>query len=173
MTADPVIELVLRLSLGAIFVAGLRHKLKDLDAFRRTVWAYEILPEFAVSAAGSAVVLAELAVVFCLLQAKAWLAGGAAAILLGVYTLAIAWNLLRGRRDIDCGCGGPASYQKLGPALLLRNGILMAAALVLTNGGQQRELSWVDGVSVLASLAVLALCWKAAEELLSHQGAAA
>ena len=40
-------------------------------------------------------------------------AAAAAALLLALYAGAIGVNLARGRRDIDCGCGGPASRQPI------------------------------------------------------------
>jgi len=38
--------------------------------------------------------------------------------LLALYTLAVVVNLARGRREIDCGCFGPAARQPLSAALV-------------------------------------------------------
>jgi hypothetical protein len=59
------------------------------------------------------------------------LAGAAAALLLGVFGMALAVNLARGRTSIDCGCFRSDLRQALSPALLVRNAVLMAAALCL------------------------------------------
>ena len=52
-----------------------------------------------------------------------------AALLLLVYGLAMTLNLLRGRRDIDCGCAGAGQSQRLSAALVARNALLALAAL--------------------------------------------
>ena len=55
----------------------------------------------------------------------------AAAILLGLFSVAIGINLARGRSHIDCGCFQSALRQQLSISLLVRNGFLIALALPL------------------------------------------
>lgn len=67
-------------------------------------------------------------------------------------------NLARGRRDIDCGCGGPDGKQSLHPALVVRNLVLTICALMVSWPVAAREMGWLDYVvSVLAVVAVLAI----------------
>ena len=51
--------------------------------------------------------------------------------LLAIYTGAIASNLARGRREIDCGCFASSARVPLSPWLIARNLILIAAAALL------------------------------------------
>ncbi|WP_139492676.1 MauE/DoxX family redox-associated membrane protein [Brevibacillus dissolubilis] len=50
--------------------------------------------------------------------------------LLGIYTMAITINLIRGHRDISCGCGGiMEGNNRLHWGLVLRNTLLIVAAI--------------------------------------------
>ena len=56
-------------------------------------------------------------------------AGWSAALLLVVFTLAVAINLFRGRREIDCGCFSSELKQRLSWWLVVRNVVLGGLAL--------------------------------------------
>ena len=119
-------------ALSLLLASAAWHKLRDVGAFRAAVENYRLLPPrlggarsraFAdrrrVRAGGRAV-------------AAARRCGGAAlggAALLALYAAAMAITLRRGRRDVDCGCAGPAHRQSVRPALVARNGVLVLAAL--------------------------------------------
>jgi hypothetical protein len=83
--------------------------------------------------------------------------GLAAAALLALYSAAIVVNLARGRREIDCGCFGPAQRQPLSPALVLRNGVLIALALVCALPAGVRALVPLDALTIAALVAFAAL----------------
>lgn len=51
------------------------------------------------------------------------------AVLLTVYLAGMSRQLAAGRRDMRCGCAGPDSDLRITPALLVRNTVLVAAAL--------------------------------------------
>ena len=51
--------------------------------------------------------------------------------LLALYAGAMAVNLARGRRDLDCGCAGPGVRRPVGEGLLIRNGALIAVWVIL------------------------------------------
>jgi hypothetical protein len=77
-------------------------------------------------------------------------------------------NLLRGRRDLDCGCMGPgARGGKIGGALLARNAVLIAAALACLPPPGPRALVWLDFVTVPFAVAVLALLYAAVERVVA------
>lgn len=169
MTIDPAVDFTLRGLLCLLLVVSSAHKLRDVPAFATTVDQYEILPgawarTFAwILASFEAALGAAL-----LLPAPRSVAGLAVAALIGVYSLAIGVNLARGRRDIDCGCLGPAHGQELSEWLLVRNGLVIVAALTLTLPASGRALNWVDGFSVTAAGATFALLFTAANQLLSQ-----
>jgi hypothetical protein len=166
---DPVLVWVLRVALALLFAAAASHKLRAPREFEATVAAYALLPSAAVRPFARVLALAEVGVAAGLLLPGPGLvpvaAVSAGAALLCVYSVAIAVNLARGRTDIDCGCLGPAGEQPLSAWLLARNAVLVGACLLLAAPRGARELVWVDGLSILAGAAGIALCWIAAHQL--------
>lgn len=79
--------------------------------------------------------------------------------LLGGYSAAVAVNLGRGRRDLDCGCYGPARRRPISALLLVRNAGLAAIAAAVLASPSARPLVWIDAVTLAAALATAALLW--------------
>ena len=167
---DPAIEHVLRGSLALLLASGAIGKARDLPRFRAVVEGYEILPARLAGAAALGFALAEGALAAALV---APLARGAAlvatAALFALYAVAIAVNLGRGRREIDCGCGGAAAHVPLSGWLLARNAGLVAMALACRAGTTERALGLLDGFAIAAAIAVLACLWIAVHGLLAHE----
>lgn len=162
---DPVVTLVIRAGLVLLFASAAVHKLRDRTAFAGVLAAYRVVPATAVPAAALAVAAAEVAVAVALAVGSA-LGPAGAVVLLATYSSAIGFNLARGRRAIDCGCGAPGTRQPISEWLLVRNALLAAAALALVPApGVTRPLAWVDWVSVAGGVAVAALVWTAAHGL--------
>ena len=113
-------------SLGAILAMAALHKLRTMERFPALLQAYRLLPPSWSRVAAYGVAVSELAValgLFALFEA----ALVSVALLLALYAAAMAINLGRGHRAIDCGCGDepvPLSW-----ALVLRNGVLVLLAL--------------------------------------------
>jgi methylamine utilization protein MauE len=161
---DPVVAWVARLALASAFAGAALHKWRDLGAFAGAIAAHRIAPETWGGALARSFATAEAAVVVGLLvPASAAFAGAGAVALLALYSGAIAINLARGRRDIDCGCS--ARPQPLSPGLLARNALLAAAALPAALPAAPRALVWVDALSAGAALAALGFVWFAAQAL--------
>jgi hypothetical protein len=166
---DPVVGACLRAGLALLFAAAAWHKLGRVREFRAALAAYRLLPGRAVPAAAAALAAAEVAVALALLLPSLGAAGpiGAAALLL-FYAGAIAVNLLRGRREIDCGCGGIAGAQPIAWGLVLRNAALSAAAAACALPLARRPLVWVDAISLVGGVAALALLYAAGDLALAH-----
>jgi uncharacterized membrane protein YphA (DoxX/SURF4 family) len=164
---DPVFAWLVRLALALLFAAAALHKVRDLRTFRAILRNYRALPEPMVPAAALALVIVELAVVALLLLPAADPIGPLAVLsLLALYCGAIVLNLGRGRRHIDCGCLGPGKRQPLSPWLLARNAaIALGPLLLLLLREAPRPGSWIDAVSLLGGLALLALLWNAVHQL--------
>jgi len=161
---DPVFAWVARLALAGVFAAAALHKWRDLSAFSAALGAHRLVPDAVVPALARAFAACETAVAAGLVwTASAALAAGAAAALLALYSGAIAINLARGRREIDCGCS--ARPQPLSRGLLVRNALLAAAALPAGFPATARELVWVDALSAAAGAGALAFVWLAAQSL--------
>ncbi len=172
MTMDPAGDLIVRAALALVFASAAVHKLGDVGRFRATVADYRLVPERLVAVSATAVVSAEI-LVAALLALPWWRAAGAivAATVLVGYGGAIAINLVRGRRHIDCGCTGPAGRQPIGTGLVIRNGVLAAAALTGLLPLTARPLVWVDALTVVGATGVLAAVWVAAHQLLAQEPA--
>ncbi len=166
---DPLIDLTLRGLLSALFAWSAIHKLRDLPAFSQVVRGYEVLPVAGAPLAAGVFPVVELMVAGGLLAPVMHFASSvAAAALLLVYSVAIGANLARGRRDVDCGCFGPARRQPLSEWLLVRNGVLCAGAAVVGLPVGSRSLTSVDVVSAVAACASLTMLWMSANQLVSQ-----
>jgi hypothetical protein len=166
---DPTVDLAARVALAGILAAAAWAKARSLSSFRAAVEGYRLLPQALVGPAAAALPVLEVAAAALLLAPGLRLAGyAAAASLLLIYSGAIAWNLLRGRREIDCGCFGAAAQVPLGPALLWRNaGLLLLAALgVLPLAA--RPLGAADAPAVAGAAATLLLLHAATSQLLAQ-----
>lgn len=169
---DPVFAGVTRLGLAILFATAALHKARDLAAFRDSVRDYRIAPPKLAPTLASVLVGLESALVVLLLTLVFDPLGALVGLtLLGVYSAAIALNLARGRRHIDCGCLGPAHRQPLSTWILARNALLALGPLVLLMPVAPRAGSWVDEISVCGGVGVLVLIWNAAHQLGSAQSA--
>jgi hypothetical protein len=149
-----------------LFGVAAYHKLREPAVFVATLRDYRIVPAAWVAVLAALVVVAEVALTASLLvPAVVPVAAAGCVGLLAVYSGAIALNLLRGRRHIDCGCLGPAHRQPLAPWLLARNAVVGVAALVLLLPGGDRALFWVDRLSVAAAVPTLSLLWIAVHQI--------
>ena len=166
---DPLIELILLGALAVLWLAAAGHKARDLSAFRATLADYRLLPPAWTAAAAPVLVAGELLLATALLvPATRRAALLASACLLGTYSAAIAINLARGRRHIDCGCMGPALAQPLSGWLLARNAVLIAAALVCLQPVAARPLVWLDLVSATGAGAVMIALYRASGQLIAN-----
>jgi hypothetical protein len=166
---DPAAHAVLRGGLALLFAGAAAHKLRDLHAFRVALGDYRLVPWPLTGLVAPALVAAELAAAALLLSPAARPLGFAAALaLLALYTGAIALNLARGRRDVDCGCFGPAVHVALGPGLLARNGLLLAGAAAGLAPVAPRALGALDAVTIAGALAFLACVHAATSRLLAQ-----
>ena len=163
---DPVVDVTLRAVLALLLAGAARHKLRDPARFRATLAAYRLVPAALSGGIAAALIGVELGVAGALLvPALRGPAGVAAALLLSLYAGAVAINLARGRRDLDCGCAGPALRRPIDGWLVARNVVLATAALAGLVPLRPRSLVWVDALSVVGATAVLAACYTALERL--------
>ena len=111
-TLDPTLALAIRLFLALLFGFAAWSKLRNLSVFAEDLRGYRILSDGMVRMAAPGIALSEGALLLGLLlmPASPLPALGAVLLLLG-YGGAIAINLLRGRRDLSCGCGGLSADQ--------------------------------------------------------------
>lgn len=163
---DPAVGFALRAALGLLFATAAYHKAADLRRFGASLEAYRIFPNLLARVVAPLVPIVETAVAVALLVPGLRVAAAVGATgLLIVYTAAIALNLARGRRDLDCGCGGPGVERPIGPHLLARNFVLIVAAAAAAAPPTARALIWLDAVAIVGTLVCTALLWAAADNL--------
>ena len=165
---DPVFGVLARLSIALLFVAAARHKRADPLRFEGIVADYRLAPAGWSFGIARGLVLLEIGLVLGLgcsffVPALSSIVSLAAATVLAGYAVAIGVNLARGRREIECGCGGPGEF--LRPRLLLRNAVLIGVCLVGATPTTGRLLGALDLVTVVGGTFVLALLWEAGGRL--------
>jgi hypothetical protein len=132
LVAAPALHWASALLLAGIFLPSAWSKLRASDEVTGIVADYRLLPEPLVEPFARGLPWVEIAAGLLLLAPPtrpvgALLAGG----LLLLFALAMAINLARGRREIDCGCFLGRQKERIGWPLVLRNLLLAAAAALL------------------------------------------
>jgi len=167
---DPLAQLALRWALALVLGAAALHKVRAPGRFRAARAEYRLLPARLEGAAARALPALEALAALGLLAPASAPARGAAALagaLLVVYGAAIAVNLARGRREIECGCSLGGARQPLSGALVARNGLLAAlAAAAALPAGARAPLAFEWAIAALAAAAIAAL-YHAADLLLA------
>lgn len=176
MLIDPLIIKAIAIGLGLMFIVAAYHKLSEAAQFRVTLLEYQVMPEALVAPTSRIIPIVEL------LLGGAWLIGYysqgltavASALLLGIYALAIGINIARGRVHFDCGCGFGGSSeneQYLSGGLILRNLLLIAAALITLLPAGTREFGAGDYLTLVAVILAGGLLFAAANQLLANRAA--
>lgn len=122
--------LVVRLVLGAVFIYAAWVKLREpWLLFALSIDNYQILPQWAVEVVARTLPWGELGLGLLLVIGR-WrrVSSVAASALLGLFFSFMVRAWLRGQK-IDCGCFGPG--EAISPLTLLRDGSLLAGALLL------------------------------------------
>lgn len=166
---DPAIHTLIAIGLAVLFGTAAVHKVRSPAMFVATLADYRLLPPQLSSAAAVLLIALEFALAAGLLwPATRGLGGIAGASLLLVYAAAIAINLRRGRRHLDCGC--TLQHRPIGGWMVTRNSVLAAAALLLVIPMSSRTIQSTDVATIVAALCVIVLLYAAADLLLARAG---
>lgn len=156
--APAELALLARVLGGVVFASAIFGKLRDWQAFTGIVANYRLLPTGWAPTGSALVVAAEGFVVAAMAVGPLVPLGALAAIVLLLgFGGAMAINLARGLRDIDCGCFQGSARQPLSVPLVVRNGVL-ALLIVPALGGQaplDQPLALIDGVLGGVAVAIL------------------
>jgi uncharacterized membrane protein len=165
---DPAIQWTSCIVLAAVFASAGAGKLAEREAFAGVVHNYRLLPEALERPVAMMLPVLELLLAAgLLLGVTRPTAALGAALLLLVFAGAMAINLVRGRRNIDCGCFMTALRQRLSWGLVARNLLLVAVSLLLVQGAlATRPLVWFDVVTVAAAVSCLLLIYATLSRLL-------
>lgn len=123
-----------RILLALVFVLASAHKILFPEAFAQTVFQYQILPDILINATAITLPWVELVAGFAILFLPRHKAGAALLmlLLLGVFALAMTFNIVRGL-DVSCGCFSTGTEaDAIGWRNVVRNlGYMLLAAIVL------------------------------------------
>jgi hypothetical protein len=132
-----------------LFGAAAAHKLRAVGEFSQTLAQYQLLPAGLTRIAGPAFGLMEFAICAGLpWPALRPVATAAGVVLLLMYSAAITINLARGRRDLDCGCGGFGRRTPIRPWMVVRNLSLACMLCLLKFPEASRGLEAADAVTI-------------------------
>lgn len=164
-----VCVLVLRVLLSFVLARAVLHKWRARAHFVEQVRAYRLLPDALVAPVGMVLLIAETSAAIALLD-PAWQAPAlVAAALFATYAAAMAINLVRGRTEIDCGCGGPlAARTTIDWLLVSRNALLVVAALIVF-AIVIPALPSIQRLIVLPASAVTVLLYEAVEQAIANR----
>jgi hypothetical protein len=166
---DPVITIIISICMSLMFGFAAAHKLANAAVFKATMDEYQLVPQMLSGTVAILLIVAELlAAILVLVPAIRTYGLMIMAVLLFLYTAGISINLLRGRRDIDCGCSGPASRHELSGWLVLRNLVMLSLVLLATSPMAQRPANWMDAVVVLFSVMVASGLYMGMNQLLAQ-----
>ncbi|WP_413205120.1 MauE/DoxX family redox-associated membrane protein [Rhodospirillum sp. A1_3_36] len=152
--------------LALVFLRAAWHKASDLTRFSGFLDGYGLVPETLVEPAARLLLGLEGAAVLLLVMPWTAKIGSLLAMaLLLLYALAIGLSLARGRRTIDCGCGGAS--QPLSAALPVRNLVLCVIA-TLPLAVETPVLSLGEAAAAIPAGFMLFLLFLVVDQLLAN-----
>ena len=106
-------------AVGAVLLVAGLPKVRDRELMIRVVRGYRVLPDGMASIAGTLLPWVEIVLGLALVLGVApRVSGYLAAALFAVFLVGLSVNLIRGRRDLDCGCfafgGGADEIEHIG-----------------------------------------------------------
>ena len=162
--------------IGLFFVMSGFHKAINYVVFLEVLSDYRLLHNRVLGVVAIALTLAEMTIGTVLLLPSTVLSAvifhsvaNAAALLLALYSLAMAINLFRGRVHIDCGCSFQQRKITLSNWHLLRNTLLIGLALVIRLPVTDRILILPDFIAMLAALVAFGLIYLCTETMLANR----
>ncbi|MEM6583332.1 MAG: MauE/DoxX family redox-associated membrane protein [Pseudomonadota bacterium] len=91
-----------------------------------------------------------------------------AAVLLACYALLMTLEMLRGRSGLQCGCAGPDSELGLSWALVARNMVCVAAALLALTANFSQSIGWLGYLLAGFVALFIALVYLTVEQIISN-----
>lgn len=157
---NAVLTEALALLIALVFAGAAIGKLTAWSELPGVVQNFRVLPHPLILPVAVVLPLLEIAItVGMLIKDTRSLAAASAALLFAVFGVALAINLSRGRRHIDCGCFRSDLKQPVSIAVILRNTLLALCALLLLRGGGAEALSPFARAIAVAGGVTLFLCY--------------
>jgi hypothetical protein len=155
LVTEPHIVLFARTTVGLILLIAGIAKIGDRHQVADMIRNYQLLPSDMTKLLGLALPLVEIAIAVSLLAGvlMPWSALAAISLFL-LFSGAVAINLLRGRREIACGCFGTSEEQHLSWLIVVRN-IALAGLAALSIGYSETLLDLLARISVIETAATV------------------
>ncbi|MNC26929.1 Methylamine utilization protein MauE [compost metagenome] len=120
-----------RLLVAVMFLTSFLEKIRNYNLHLFILKDYKIIPHKLVNLFGALDVIAQILIALSFILGV-WIYAGyvTSSILLFTYAIAISINLLRGRNNISCGCGGLVGNHQISWWLVFRN-LLIVSMLIL------------------------------------------
>lgn len=151
----PIVAVILRILLGAVFCFAAFMKLRDPQIFVQAVMAFKVLPDHLAVLATFAVPSMEMLAGACLILGI-WQRGAALLIagLLSGFIFLMARAVLGGVNDLHCACFGKFEWPCTGPVgqcQIIRNSVMLAVALLLVFVGPRTRCAVVVAEPVVTT----------------------
>lgn len=127
-----LISSLFRLVLGTVFFVSSVAKVRAPGHFAYTINSFKLIPKTWAKPAGQIIMVIEaVAAFFLLLGLKSRVIAALSIMLLAIFILVISFNLVHGRRNLECGCFGANHKQRIGVRLIVQDLLLITIALYL------------------------------------------
>jgi hypothetical protein len=163
---DPAFGYLIVTGIALLLASAAIQKFSGLARFADIVVAYRVLPGAIAGPAAWLVPCLEAAIAAALLWTPTRSAAAMAAMMLLIgYASGVGVNLLRGRRDLDCGCGAARDRRPIAAWMVWRNLLLAVTLLIAVPRWSQRALDFSDLLTIVGGLAVAITLYAAADRL--------
>lgn len=142
MEIQSLILTVFRLFLSIVFITSFLGKASGPHRFAATIASFNLIPLSWDQPVAVMLIVVEAIIAFLLFIGwQSQILAGFCVLLFAIFIIAVGINLMRGQRDLECGCFGPKHSQKIGLKLIGRQfGLVIIAFCVFIWGGGL--LSW-------------------------------
>ena len=163
---DPAFGFLIVAGTSLLFVSAAIQKFRGHARFADIVVAYRVLPPALARPVAWLIPCLESAIAPALLwEPTRNGAVAAAVVLLITYAAGMSINLLRGRRDLDCGCGAARDRRPIAGWMVWRNLFLASALGVSALPWSTRSLGSTDLITLVGGLGVIIALYAAADRL--------
>ena len=159
---------------GYLFLTSALGKIKRFKNHEKIIRAYQIVPYkstkfFAVLDVSFEVIVGLFLVTSIFLEISIPFAS----FMLLVYSIAVSINLLRGRKELDCGCGGIVGDNKISIFLVIRNITFIMILILLGNSmkfegiQEYNQMYWIVQLLIVQFI-ILIYAYRHLKQLKGH-----
>jgi hypothetical protein len=166
---DPAFGYLIIAGAALLFASAAVRKFQDLGRFTEIFAAYRVLPAALADRLAWLIPCIEITIAIALYWEPSRRLGVASAIaVLITYGAGLGVNLVRGRRDLDCGCGAARDRRAIAAWMVWRNLLLAVAVGIAAMPWSPRSLGPTDVLTVVGGLIACVLLYATADRLLGE-----